>query len=171
MNHFPPQESSDEPYMIVIRGEDYTIKGYAERSQWPSEMDAVHAQGFHSIRLKHPQTGALEDVALQNVKAVFFVKDFSGQTSHVDLLFHDRVPPMECLWIRIRFEDGETIEGIIHNSLEHIHGPGFFMAPADPIGNNWLIYVSKSKLTGFEVLGLRPQVKSLHRSRSSSSLP
>ena len=143
--------------MIVIRGEDSTIKGYADRSQWPSDMDAVHAQGLESIRLKHLQSGTEEDIQLHNVKAVFFVKDFSGQTSHVDLLFHDRLPPMECLWIRIRFDDGETIEGIIHNTLEYILGPGFFMAPADPIGNNWLIYVSKSKLTGFEILGLRPR--------------
>ena len=66
---------------------------------------------------------------------------------------------MECLWIRIRFDDGETVEGIIHNALDYIVGPGFFMAPADPIGNNWLIYVSKSKLTGFEILGLRPRVE------------
>jgi hypothetical protein len=168
LNHFPPQEASDDPYLIVIRGEDYTIKGYADRSQWPSDMDGVHAQGLSSIRLKHLQSGEVEDIPLTNVKAVFFVKDFSGQTSHVDLLFHDRLPPMECLWIRIRFEDGETVEGIIHNALDYIVGPGFFMAPADPIGNNWLIYVSKSKLTGFEILGLRPRVKSLHRARSAS---
>ena len=168
LNHFPPQEMSDDPYMIVIRGEDYTIKGYADRAQWPSDMDDLHAKGLSSIRLKHLQSGVVEDVLLTNVKAVFFVKDFSGQTSHVDLLFHDRLPPMECLWIRIRFDDGETVEGIIHNALDYIVGPGFFMAPADPIGNNWLIYVSKSKLTGFEILGLRPRVKSLHRSRSSS---
>jgi hypothetical protein len=45
------------------------------------------------------------------------------------LLFHDRLPPMECLWIRIRFDDGETVEGIIHNALDYIVGPGFFMAP------------------------------------------
>ena len=153
--------------MIVIRGEHSTIKGYADRSQWPSDMEAAHEQGLSSIRLKHLQSGTVEDIALDNVKAVFFVKDFSGQTSHVDLLFHDRVPPMESLWIRIRFDDGETIEGIIHNTLEYILGPGFFMAPADPIGNNWLIYVSKSKLTGFEILGLRPRRSCKHNGQLS----
>jgi hypothetical protein len=153
--------------MIVIRGEETTIKGYADRSQWPTDADGVHTQGLSSIRLTHLQSGAVEDIALDNVKAVFFVKDFSGQTSHVDLLFHDRLPVMECLWIRIRFNDGETIEGIIQNTQDYIMGPGFFMAPADPIGNNWLIYVSKSKLTGFEILGLRPRVKSLHRAKSA----
>jgi hypothetical protein len=167
LNHFPPTETSEDPYMIVIRGEDLTIKGYADRSQWPTDADGVHTQGLSSIRLTHLQSGAVEDIALDNVKAVFFVKDFSGQTSHVDLLFHDRLPAMECLWIRIRFNDGETIEGIIQNTRDYIMGSGFFMAPADPIGNNWLIYVSKSKLTGFEILGLRPRVKSLHRAKTS----
>jgi hypothetical protein len=155
---------SEEPYRIVIRGEDSTIKGYADRSQWPTDADGVHTQGLSSIRLTHLQSGEVEDIVLDNVKAVFFVKDFSGQTNHVDLLFHDRLPAMECLWIRIRFRDGETVEGIIQNTLDYIMGPGFFMAPADPIGNNWLIYVSKTKLTGLEILGLRPRVKSLHRS-------
>ena len=166
MNHFPPKEVSEDPYMVVIRGEEQTLKGYADRSQWPTDADGVHTQGLNSIRLTHLQSGTVEDVPLDNVKAVFFVKDFSGQTSHVDLLFHDRLPAMECLWIRIRFDDGETIEGMIENTQDHIMGPGFFMAPADPIGNNWLIYVSKSKLTGFEILGLRPRVKTLHRSKS-----
>jgi hypothetical protein len=35
------------------------------------------------------------------------------------------------------------------------------MAPADTFGNNLLIYVLKSKVMGFEVLGLRPKTKSL----------
>ena len=170
LNHFPPKEVSEDPYMVVIRGEEQTLKGYADRSQWPTDADGVHTQGLSSIRLTHVQSGVVEDVSLENVKAVFFVKDFSGQTSHVDLLFHDRLPAMECLWIRIRFDDGETIEGMIENTQDHIMGPGFFMAPADPIGNNWLIYVSKSKLTGFEILGLRPRVKSLRRSKTARNV-
>jgi hypothetical protein len=152
--------------MIVIRGQDLTIKGYADRSQWPSDMDGVRDQALSSIRLTHFDSGMVEDISLAQVKAVFFVRDFSGQTSHIDLLFHDHLPAMECLWIRIRFSDGETIEGIINNTQDYILGSGFFMAPADPIGNNWLIYVLKSKLIGFEILGLRPRVKSLHRSKN-----
>lgn len=153
--------------MIVIRGQDLTIKGYADRSQWPSDMDGVHYNGLSSIRLTHLKSGNVEEIGLANVKAVFFVRDFSGQTNHVDILFHDRLPAMECLWIRIQFSDGETIEGIINNTQDYIMGPGFFMTPADPIGNNWLIYVSKSKLLSFEILGLRPRVKSLHRSKNA----
>jgi hypothetical protein len=166
LNHFPPREASEAPYLIVIQGQDQTIKGYADRSQWPSDMDGVRSEGLNSIRLRHLNSGMVEDISLANVKAVFFVRDFSGDTSHIDLLFHDHLPAMECLWIRIQFSDGETIEGIINNTQDHLMGPGFFMAPADPIGNNWLIYVLKSTLTGFEVLGLRPRVKSLHRSKS-----
>src|SRR3984885_5049140 len=67
LNHFPPQEASDDPYLIVIRGEDYTIKGYADRAQWPSDMDGVHAKGRGSIRLKHLQSGEGEGVPLTNV--------------------------------------------------------------------------------------------------------
>jgi hypothetical protein len=150
--------------MVVIRGSDSTIKGHVDRDQWPTSKKGVYGdshQSLSSIRLTRLDSGAVEDVSLASVKAVFFVRDFAGEVSHTDLRFHDHLPVMECLWVRVRFNDGEMIEGIINNTQDYVLESGFFMAPADPLGNNWLIYVLKSKLTDFEILGLRPKVKSL----------
>ncbi len=150
--------------MVVIRGSNSTIKGYVDRDQWSPGKKETYAdgrQGLSSICLTRLDSGAVEDVPLASVKAVFFVRDFAGEVSHTDLRFHDHLPVMECLWVRVRFNDGEMIEGIINNTQDYVLKSGFFMAPADPLGNNWLIYVLKSKLTDFEILGLRPKVKSL----------
>ena len=154
---------SDSHYRVVVQGSDGAIKGYAEKSQWATANGSLSAedQKRASIRLTRLDSGTTEEVPLEKVKAVFFVHDFTGEVQRRDLRFHDHLPATQCLWVRVRFDDGETIEGLINNTQEFVLGSGFLMAPADTLGNNWLIYVPKSKLMCFEVLGLRPKTKSL----------
>jgi hypothetical protein len=154
---------SEAYYRVVVQRSDGAIKGFAEKAHWTTSNGALTAesQGRNNIRLTRLDSGATEDVGLGDVKAVFFVHDFAGTTDRRDLRFHDHLPATQCLWVRVRFDDGETIEGLINNSQEFVLGDGFLMAPTDTLGNNWLIYVVKSKVMGFEVLGLRPKTKSL----------
>lgn len=152
-----------EPYYrVVIQRSDGAVKGYAEKGQW-NATDSISVEDLQrsSIRVTRLDSGAVEDVKLENVKAVFFVRDFAGEVQRRDLRFHDHLPATQCLWVRVRFDDGETIEGLINNTQDFVLGSGFLMAPADTFGNNLLIYVLKQKLMGFEVLGLRPKTKSL----------
>ena len=119
------------------------------------------ARGLRSIRLTRLESGQAEDISLDTAKAIFFVRDFAGQVRHNDLRFHDHLPATQCLWVRVVFDDGERIEGMVDNAHEFVVGSGFLMAPSDTFGNNLLIYVLKSRISGFEVLGLRPRVKAL----------
>ena len=150
-------------YRVVVQRSDGALKGYAEKAQWTTSAGSFSPedQGRESIRVTLLDSGGVEDVPLENVKAVFFVRDFAGEERRRDLRFHDHLPATECLWVRVRFDDGETIEGLINNTQDFVLGTGFLMAPADTFGNNLLIYVLKSKVMGFEVLGLRPKTKSL----------
>lgn len=150
-------------YRVVVQRSDGAIKGFAEKAQWTTSNGAlsVDDQKRDSIRVTRVDSGETEEVSLDNVKAVFFVHDFAGEVKRRDLRFHDHLPATECLWVRVRFDDGETIEGLINNSQDFVLGGGFLMAPADTLGNNWLIYVPKSKVMAFEVLGLRPKTRSL----------
>jgi uncharacterized protein DUF6982 len=143
--------------MLVIQYGDRTVKGFTPRSRRAAE-DA----NFHTPPAKFRRTGSetLEDVPLDGVKAIFFVKSFEGK-SHDDLRFHDHLPAQDCLWVRATFHDGEVIEGLIANNPTYVLHPGFYMSPIDPEGNNWLIYVLKNKLANFQVLGLRPAPKSM----------
>jgi hypothetical protein len=154
---------SEAYYRVVVQRSDGAIKGFAEKTQWTTSNGALSAESQcrNNIRLTRLDSGKTEDVGLDNVKAVFFVHDFAGAVERRDLRFHDHLPATQCLWVRVRFDDGETIEGLINNSQEFVLGDGFLMAPTDTLGNNWLIYVVKSKVMGFEVLGLRPKTKSL----------
>ena len=149
-----------EPVMVALQFGGRTVKGYAQRGQWPDE-DEIGAEVSSTILRP---LGATDDadVSLTGVKAVFFVKSFEGKW-HEDLRFHDHLLAQKCLWVRATFIDGEVIEGLIRNHSSFVVNSGFYMLPTDPEGNNWLIYVLKNKLKDFQVLGLRAAPKTMRR--------
>jgi hypothetical protein len=145
-------------YQIVIRYEDHAVRGFAEASELGSIEQLLRNEpqsSLDSIQLKLVGTGAEQKVSTKNAKAVFFVKTFDGDLRHRALHFHENAPIVQGLWVRVSFEDGETIEGIIRNSRDYVLEHGFFMMPTDPNGNNRLIYVLKDRLKDFNVLGMR----------------
>ncbi len=141
---------------IVVQFGNRTVKGSTDRDEWKVDTNAV----LHSIPIQLEETGGFEELSLEGVKAVFFVKSFDSK-SHEDLRFHDHLPHAECLWVRIIFKDDEVVEGLIHNSCEFVLDQGFFLSPIDFEANNWLVYTVKSQLKDFHVLGLRSAPKSL----------
>jgi hypothetical protein len=91
---------------------------------------------FHLHRLD----GATVDIALEELKAVFFVKDYRGDKNH-HYLYSDIVEGGGTK-IEIKFYDGEHVKGFMHT---YHHGrEGFFITPADINGNNIRIFVVTS---------------------------
>ena len=154
----PATNGASEQDMLVIQFGGRTLKGYADRSQWPAEEDLGSLVVTPPIRPIGSDTA--EQIPLDGVKAIFFVKSFEGKW-HDDLRFHDHLPPPECLWVRATFVDGEIIEGLISNNCHHVIHDGFYMFPIDPEGNNWLMYILKNKLKEFQILGLRAAPKNI----------
>ena len=146
--------------MVVMQFGGRTLKGYSNRAEWPAEKD------LDSLKLTPPilllDSGRLEQIPLEGLKAIFFVKSFEGKW-HDDLRFHDHLAPSDCLWVRASFHDGEVIEGLVMNNSQHVLQSGFYLYPIDPEGNNLLIYVLKGKLRDFQVLGLRTSPKTLFK--------
>lgn len=160
-------EPEPEVDMLVIQYGGRTVKGYVEKGQWPLAEDL-------DLHLETPVfrpvgSDSMERIPLDGVKAIFWVKSFEGK-SHEDLRFHDHLPAPECLWVRVTFHDGEVIEGLIGNNHNYVVHPGFYMSPIDPEGNNWLIYVLKSKLKEIQILGLRAAPKNMPRLQSAKAL-
>ena len=76
-------------------------------------------------------------VVIRDLKAVFFVKDFVGNSayqekSETDSHAHGRK-------IEVSFRDGEKIQGKTEGY--NPQKPGFFMFPEDPDSNNIRIFV------------------------------
>ncbi|MFI5371242.1 MAG: DUF6982 domain-containing protein [Candidatus Eisenbacteria bacterium] len=82
-----------------------------------------------------------EVVACRDLKAVFFVRDFSGDAARKDMkgFGHLPVEANQGKKISVVFKDGEVISGYtLAYSRER---EGFFVVPADPGSNNIRIYV------------------------------
>ena len=94
-------------------------------------------------------------VDLSQLKGVFFVRDFKGNENYLETKILTTDPDEPGLRVRLRFEDNETMEGIVENGLDLIQASGFFFWPADPEANNSLIFVVSSALLGFRVIGVK----------------
>jgi hypothetical protein len=101
------------------------------------------------------QDGRKNSVGLRDLKALFFVKSFEGSKQYSELKFFSAHPAVEGIWARLNFHDNETIEGVIYNSLHFLTNEGFFLKPPDPRSNNEMMYVLKSSLRDFRILGVR----------------
>jgi hypothetical protein len=92
---------------------------------------------------------------LEKLKGIFFVRDYEGDKNYLENKNLTSDPDRKGVRARIRFDDNETLEGVVENSIELLTAKGFFFWPADPEANNELIYVVKSALIGFSVLGVK----------------
>ncbi len=79
------------------------------------------------------------EIHTKDLKALFFVKDFDGDPSHVERNEFDPARPPVGRPIRVRFKDGEVLVGT--TTGYQAGRPGFFLVPADPDSNIERCYV------------------------------
>jgi hypothetical protein len=92
--------------------------------------------------------GHTTTVHMNQLKAVFFVKDSKGNKNHQ--ADYDNVVPGGGMKIKVTFFDGEIVIGY---SLSYFSNPyGFFMTPSDLKGNNERIFVVKSAVDNVEII-------------------
>jgi len=142
----------------VIHLADKTlVKGYLKdfTDAWSSQ-DPIHTPLPDEFELKLVEGGSTT-ICLSRAKAVFFVREFDGQPGYNELRFFKNVPEFPGLWVRLRFTDDEVTEGLVHNSLPLLMGPGFFLKPPDPQSNNRMVYALKKHLVDFQVMGLKSE--------------
>lgn len=156
----PPEESPTSPLSekVVIQLGSRTIKGYLDSPAW-STMEELLSHAPHAspetFRVRHLESNIVEEISAKDIKAVFYVNSFEGDSDHQHLNFYSRAPIVHGIWMRLQFLDGEVMEGMVYNSLRYLVDPGFFLLPTDPDSNNRLVYVQKSWLADHRVLGMR----------------
>jgi hypothetical protein len=155
-----PLSGSDSPRSekVVIQYGNRTIKGYLESPEWGTveEMLSHAPHGAPaSFRVRSLESSVFEEISADEIKAVFYVNSFEGDSKHEILNFHSRAPIVHGIWMRLQFRDGEVMEGIVFNSIRYLVDTGFFLMPTDPDSNNRLVYVRKDWLADHRVLGMR----------------
>jgi hypothetical protein len=142
----------------VIQFGSRSIKGYLD-SPAGNTIEELLRNATHrppeNFRVRVNHSNIVKVVSVKDIKAVFFVNNFEGDSDHQHLNFHNRAPIADGIWMRLQFLDGEVMEGIVFNSLRYLVDPGFFLLPTDPDSNNRLVYVRKNKLADHRILGMR----------------
>ena len=122
-----------EPSKIVVRYRDgRTLKGTTQNF-FPNKPN------FHVNRLGTTGPGDVIEVKLDELKAVFFVRDFTGNAKHVE---RKQLAPGERpqgRLMEVTCKDGEVIVGT--TTGYDPKRPGFFLFPIDPSANNVRVYV------------------------------
>ena len=99
---------------------------------------------FHLNRLDDK----IEEIDIETLKAVFFVKDFEGNKDYKKK-YEDTIHGAGRK-IAVDFSDGESITGYALGYSPDRHG--FFITPADLGSNNERIFVVKSATTTIKFL-------------------
>ena len=122
------------------------LKGY---------MEVVPEGHEHSTITLTSLTEQRIEISKRELKALFFVKKFSGNKEYSEIRFFETQPKIDGLWVRVTFYDNETIEGIVSNTIRFLMDDGFYLKPPDPNSNNRFMYVVKEALKDFTVLGVQ----------------
>lgn len=141
----------------MVQCSDRAIKGFLEWPHWSLDQEfsrETPESPPSSFRVRSFSSNFVEEVPANAIKAVFFVSSLDGSPEHSNLQFHAHAPVVPGIWMRVKFRDGEVIEGVVHNSIRYLTNPGFFLRPIDPASNNRLIYVMKGRLVDHQILGL-----------------
>ena len=99
-------------------------------------------------------TGNLVRAPFEEIKAICFVKDLPAPDAwKANRLFSVR-PKGAGLWLRFRFRDQDTLDGVVPNNLLLIEATGFAVVPPDPSFLNQRIFVPKVALIEAQVMGV-----------------
>jgi hypothetical protein len=96
--------------------------------------------------------GDVTEVALQDLKALFFVRDLEGNPKRVDAQEADPTDSRlrGTTQVEVRFLDNERIIGLSNRFPPR--GPFFFVVPVDPASNNTRILINSSAVRSVELV-------------------
>src|SRR5580698_9480411 len=136
-------QASTHKKVVVVLSDRTTLQGYLDPSRLePAEpVDLLTSEGAH------------RSLPLKEIRAVYFVRDFNDPYEPERKAFLSR-PKLDGLWVRLKFRDNETIEGVVTNDLLALLDPGIQITPPDLNGSTLKIFVPRDALSEMTVLGV-----------------
>ena len=127
---------------VVVRFKDGSVKKGTAQNFSPENVS------FHLLT----SSGQTSVVKMEELKAVFFVKDYLGNKVRKDInkISRNNLQTGTGRMIRIIFSDDEMIIG--YSTGYSPNRQGFFVIPADQEGNNERIFVITSATKRVEII-------------------
>jgi hypothetical protein len=99
------------------------------------------------------RTAEVSLIPYGQIKAIYFVREFEGDPEADRKLFASR-PKLDGLWVRLKFRDGELLEGVLPNNLLLMTEHGLTLTPPDANSNTHRVFVPRAALEDLKVLGV-----------------
>ena len=133
-----------EPAKIVARFRNGRMKKGYSQDFFPNKPV------FHLSKDARGTSGEPEEVHVNELKAVFFVKDFLGNPDYEEHKGFVKGDRPSGLKVEVTFADGEVMQGSVlgYNPQQS----GFFLFLADPKGNNTRVFVLNDAVKKFRYL-------------------
>lgn len=129
---------------IVVRFLDRScVRGYLN----PSKLG-----DGETLELLTPE-GEHKNFAVKDVRSIYFVREFADDFEPERKAFLSR-PKLDGLWVRLKFRDEDTIEGVVPNDLLSLLDRGVQITPPDLHGTTLRIFIPRTALTEMTVLGV-----------------
>jgi Family of unknown function (DUF6982) len=135
--------ASTHKKVVVLLLDRTAIRGY---------LNPALLGRMETIDLLTPE-GEHREVALKDVKCVYFVREFSEAFEPERKVFLSR-PKLDGLWVRLKFRDADVMEGIVSNDLLDLLDTGVQLTPPDLHGNSLRMFIPRSALEEMKVLGV-----------------
>lgn len=98
--------------------------------------------------------GTVLVVPYEEVKVLYFVRDFdTGELSTEHRLFLTR-PKTNGVWVRMKFRDGEVMDGLMPNNLLQLEPYGFTLVPPGAGSYSQKVFVPRAALLELQVVGV-----------------
>jgi hypothetical protein len=135
--------ASTHKKVVVVFMDKKALRGYLSpaRLGQSEPIDVLTPDGEH------------EQISLAKVRAIYFVREFSDDFEPERKAFLSR-PKLDGLWVRLRFTDNETLEGVIPNDLLSLIDNGLQITPPDLNSTTDRIFIPRSALSEVTVLGV-----------------
>ncbi len=127
--------------------------------------DYLHKNGIEVLA----RTAEAVVIPYQQVRAVYFVREFGEDPERYQRREFATRPKLGGLWVRMRFRDGEELEGVMPNDLRVIGEHGVILTPPDSKGNTQRVFVPSRAMEVFEVMGVigKPKVRRKPRAKTA----
>jgi len=129
--------------VAVVLADKKPIRGYLNpgRLGHSDPLDLLTPDGEH------------EQVPLAKIRSIYFVRDFAEDFEPERKAFLSR-PKLDGLWVRLRYTDNETLEGVVPNDLLSLLDNGLQITPPDLNSTTDRIFIPRSALAEVTVLGV-----------------
>jgi len=135
--------SSTHKKVVLVLADSKSLRGYLNPARL-GQLDPIDVLTPDGEHVQFP---------VAKIRAIYFVREFSEEFEPQRKAFLSR-PKLDGLWVKLRFHDGDTLEGVIPNDLLAVLDSCLQITPPDLNSLTDRIFVPRAALSEVTVLGV-----------------